>query len=41
MVFQSFNLFNNYDVLGNCVLGQTKVLHNSKSMNYNLPQINY
>jgi len=30
MVFQSFNLFNNYDVLGNCVLGQTKVLHNSK-----------
>jgi ABC-type polar amino acid transport system ATPase subunit len=30
MVFQSFNLFNNYDVLGNCILGQTKVLHNSK-----------
>lgn len=26
MVFQSFNLFNNYDVLGNCVLGQVKVL---------------
>jgi ABC-type polar amino acid transport system ATPase subunit len=30
MVFQSFNLFNNYDVLGNCVLGQTKVLHKTK-----------
>ena len=26
MVFQSFNLFNNYDVLNNCILAQTKVL---------------
>ena len=26
MVFQSFNLFNNYDVLSNCTLAQTKVL---------------
>ena len=29
MVFQSFNLFNNYTVLDNCVLGQTKVLKRS------------
>lgn len=26
MVFQSFNLFNNYNVLDNCILAQTKVL---------------
>jgi putative lysine transport system ATP-binding protein len=26
MVFQSFDLFANYDVLGNCVLGQSLVL---------------
>ena len=26
MVFQSFNLFNNYNVLENCILAQTKVL---------------
>lgn len=26
MVFQQFNLFNNHDVLGNCVVGQVKVL---------------
>lgn len=31
MVFQSFNLFNNMNVLENCVIGQTKVLHRSKS----------
>jgi putative lysine transport system ATP-binding protein len=30
MVFQSFNLFNNLDVLGNCVLGQVHVLHREK-----------
>ena len=30
MVFQSFNLFNNMDVLANCVIGQVKVLHRSK-----------
>ena len=30
MVFQSFNLFNNMDVLTNCVIGQTKVLKRSK-----------
>ncbi len=30
MVFQQFNLFNNCDVLSNCVLGQTKVLKRSK-----------
>ncbi|MFD1465897.1 amino acid ABC transporter ATP-binding protein [Lapidilactobacillus mulanensis] len=27
MVFQSFNLFNNLNVLQNCVVGQTTVLH--------------
>lgn len=27
MVFQSFNLFNNLDVLQNCTIGQTTVLH--------------
>ena len=30
MVFQQFNLFNNMDVLTNCVIGQTKVLKRSK-----------
>lgn len=30
MVFQNFNLFNNKNVLDNCVLGQRKVLHRSK-----------
>ena len=30
MVFQQFNLFNNYSVLDNCILAQTKVLHRSK-----------
>ncbi|MFA6620445.1 MAG: amino acid ABC transporter ATP-binding protein [Bacilli bacterium] len=30
MVFQSFNLFNNYDVLGNCMLGQLKVLRRGR-----------
>lgn len=30
MVFQSFNLFNNYNVLQNCVIGQTKVLKRNK-----------
>lgn len=30
MVFQSFNLFNNLNVLGNCVVGQQKVLKRSK-----------
>ena len=30
MVFQSFNLFNNYSVLDNCTLGQIKVLHRSR-----------
>ena len=30
MVFQSFNLFNNMDVLRNCTLAQEKVLHRSK-----------
>lgn len=30
MVFQSFNLFNNMDVLSNCMIGQTKVLHRKK-----------
>ena len=30
MVFQSFNLFNNYNVLQNCVIGQVKVLKRSK-----------
>jgi len=30
MVFQQFNLFNNYNVLGNCVVGQVKVLKRSK-----------
>ncbi|SHK00849.1 amino acid ABC transporter ATP-binding protein [Desulforamulus aeronauticus] len=31
MVFQQFNLFNNHDVLGNCVVGQMKVLKRSKA----------
>ena len=30
MVFQQFNLFNNHDVLGNCTVGQIKVLKCSK-----------
>jgi putative lysine transport system ATP-binding protein len=30
MVFQQFNLFNNHDVLSNCVIGQIKVLKRSK-----------
>ncbi|MGI6344159.1 MAG: amino acid ABC transporter ATP-binding protein [Bacillota bacterium] len=31
MVFQQFNLFNNHDVLGNCVVGQMKVLRRSRA----------
>lgn len=30
MVFQQFNLFNNLNVLGNCMVGQRKVLNRSK-----------
>ncbi len=30
MVFQSFNLFNNYSVLDNCIIGQTHVLKRKK-----------
>lgn len=30
MVFQQFNLFNNHDVLSNCVVGQVKVLKRTK-----------
>ncbi|AQS58348.1 amino acid ABC transporter ATP-binding protein [Desulforamulus ferrireducens] len=30
MVFQQFNLFNNHNVLGNCVVGQMKVLKRSR-----------
>ena len=30
MVFQQFNLFNNLDVLGNCTVGQIRVLKRSK-----------
>lgn len=30
MVFQQFNLFNNHDVLKNCMVGQVKVLKRSK-----------
>lgn len=30
MVFQNFNLFNNLDVLENCILGQVKVLKRSR-----------
>ncbi|MGB8451224.1 MAG: amino acid ABC transporter ATP-binding protein [Anaerocolumna sp.] len=30
MVFQQFNLFNNHDVLNNCMVGQLKVLGRSK-----------
>lgn len=30
MVFQQFNLFNNLDVLGNCTVGQVRVLKRSK-----------
>lgn len=31
MVFQQFNLFNNWDVLRNCTVGQTKILKKSKA----------
>ena len=31
MVFQHFNLFTNKDVLDNCVIGQTSVLHRKKA----------
>lgn len=31
MVFQSFNLFSNMTVLGNCMIGQTKVLRKNKA----------
>lgn len=31
MVFQSFNLFNNYTVLDNCILGQTHALKRNKT----------
>ena len=34
MVFQSFNLFNNHTVLGNCMVGQLKVLKKSKQEAY-------
>lgn len=34
MVFQSFNLFNNMTVLGNCIAGTRKVLHLSKAEAY-------
>lgn len=30
MVFQQFNLFNNWDVLNNCTVGQKKILKRSK-----------
>jgi len=30
MVFQQFNLFNNHNVLSNCIVGQMKVLNRSK-----------
>lgn len=30
MVFQNFNLFENYNVIGNCMIAQEKVLHRSK-----------
>lgn len=30
MVFQQFNLFNNHDVLSNCIVGQMKVLGRSR-----------
>lgn len=30
MVFQQFNLFNNHDVLSNCIVGQIKVLKRTK-----------
>ncbi|HHW22759.1 MAG TPA: amino acid ABC transporter ATP-binding protein [Clostridiaceae bacterium] len=30
MVFQQFNLFNNYNVLGNCIVGQMKVLKRTR-----------
>lgn len=30
MVFQQFNLFNNHNVLNNCIVGQMKVLGRSK-----------
>lgn len=35
MVFQSFNLFNNMTVLGNCMSGTRKVIHVSKEEAFN------
>lgn len=31
MVFQQFNLFNNHNVLGNCIVGQMKVLKRTRA----------
>ncbi|HHY60299.1 MAG TPA: amino acid ABC transporter ATP-binding protein, partial [Clostridia bacterium] len=31
MVFQQFNLFNNHNVLGNCTVGQIKLLKRSRA----------
>lgn len=36
MVFQNFNLFNNYNVIDNCILPQRKVLHRSYEEAYQI-----
>lgn len=40
MVFQQFNLFENHDVLMNCVVGQLKVLHRTREDARNIAQKN-
>ncbi len=40
MVFQSFNLFNNYTVIQNCILPQVKVLHRNKQEAYEIAKKN-
>ena len=40
MVFQHFDLFNNMNVLDNCVIGQTKVLKRDKKLAYEFAKTN-
>ena len=37
MVFQQFNLFNNYNVLDNCIIPQVKILKRKKKKHEQLP----
>ena len=40
MVFQSFNLFNNYSVINNCIMPQKTVLHRTKDVAYAIAEKN-